>query len=107
LIHDVNYQPTQALQASATRESASGQVILKVVNVAEDPVTTTIQLDGAGKLLGPATALLLTSGDPNDENTLDEPTKVAPVKREIEVRDARLRETFPGNSVTVIRVGAQ
>ena len=46
---------------------------------------------------------MLTSADPADENTLEEPTKVAPVRKEIPCGTS-LRETFPGNSLTVLRV---
>ncbi len=47
---------------------------------------------------------MLSSADPADENTLDEPRKVAPVEKTLEVHGTNLQETFPGNSVTVIRI---
>ena len=71
----------KALYASATRERKTGDVIVKVVNVAGTAVTAAIQLNGVGQLRGPARAVQLTSADPADENTLEEPTKVAPSPR--------------------------
>ncbi len=44
LVHDVSYQPVTSLYASATRDAKSGDVIVKVVNVTETPLATTIQL---------------------------------------------------------------
>lgn len=59
------------------------------------------------KLDGPASAVVLSSTSPSDENSLDHPTRVAPVSRSIDVAGETIRDTFPGNSVTVIRVKAK
>ncbi|MEI6782961.1 MAG: alpha-L-arabinofuranosidase C-terminal domain-containing protein, partial [Verrucomicrobiota bacterium] len=86
LIHDVQYQATKALYASATRATASGDVIVKIVNVSDTALTTDVQLRGGAAVDGPAQALVLTAEDPADENTLENPTKVAPVKKSLEVK---------------------
>ena len=104
LIHDVKHTPLQSLYASATRAQKTGEVILKVVNVAADEQPADIKLNGASNVSGPAQAIVLTSANATDENTLDEPTKVAPVTQTIEVSGPNLRHVFPGNSVTVLRV---
>ncbi len=93
----------KTLYASATRAQSSGDVVLKVVNVADESLDTTLQFDGVASLHSPAEALVLTSDDPNDENTLENPTKVVPVKKQIDVQGTSLRTTFAGNSVTVLR----
>ena len=45
-----------------------------------------------------------TSADPRDENTLDQPTKVAPVSRAIDLAGPSFQQTVPGNSVTLLRI---
>ena len=105
-IHDIksHANATRGLFASAVRDSKSGEIIVKVVNAAATPTETKINLNGAKKLAASASAIVLTSESPQDENTLDEPTKVAPKSTTIPVRDRRINYAFPGNSLTVLRV---
>ena len=104
LVHDVKYSPTKSLCTSATRASSSGEVILKVVNVTSEEQSATVKLNGVSKITSPAHAIVLTSEKPTDENTLATPTKVAPVTKIIEVNGTSFQHTFPGNSVTVLRL---
>jgi alpha-L-arabinofuranosidase len=50
--------------------------------------------------------IVLTSANPADENTLDEPTRVVPVEKIIENAGARFKHTFPPNSLTILRLKA-
>jgi alpha-N-arabinofuranosidase len=65
------------LFVSATRDAA-GDLILKVVNPGSSPVTARIQIRGIRIATG--TALVMV-GQPQDENTLDLPKKVIPVRQ--------------------------
>jgi alpha-L-arabinofuranosidase len=47
---------------------------------------------------------VLTSADAMDENSLDAPTKVAPVAVAIDSATENFTRAFPGNSVTVLRL---
>jgi len=47
---------------------------------------------------------VLAAEKPTDENSLNNPSKVAPVTLGIDVGETNIRHTFPGNSVSVIRV---
>ena len=96
-----------SLFASATRVNASGEVIVKVVNAAAEPMQTEIKLDGVNGLTGPAEATVSSSEKPTDENSLKEPKKVVPVSKTINPSGTAINNVFPGNSVTVIRVKAQ
>jgi alpha-L-arabinofuranosidase len=106
LIHDLQkpLQTTHRLYASATRDSGSGEVILKVINAAPFAIETGIALGGVKTISGPAKAIVLTSGDPLDENSLDEPAKVSPKTETFEVSGPDFRRSFPGNSFTVLRL---
>ena len=107
LMHEAEYGSSQPLYAVASRDSDKGEVILKVVNVSADSYTTEIRLDGVKSVQGPARVTALTSAKPTDENTLDEPTKVAPTARQIDNVKPTFEHTFPPYSVTVMRVKAQ
>jgi hypothetical protein len=56
------------------------------------------------KVLPTATALVLASASPADQNSIDQPTKVAPVTRTLACTGSTLQHTFPANSVTVLRL---
>ncbi|MCX6908745.1 MAG: DUF1080 domain-containing protein [Verrucomicrobia bacterium] len=103
LIHDVTREPLQSLYASASRVKKTGELILKVVNGNSQPLATAINLKGLSKVKS-ATAIVLTSDNELDENTLDEPTKVAPKTQTLSVTGPAFKHTFPGNSVTVLRL---
>jgi len=104
LIHDVAYQPLKSLFASATRETRSGDLILKIVNGSAQPVSTALNLSGTNHWRGAAIATVLTSADPRDENTLEQPLKVSPKKLKLAFTGSAIQQTFPGNSVTVLRI---
>ena len=104
LIHDVSINPMKSMVATASRASQTGDVILKVVNVTEEAQTTQIDLQGLGGKVKSATATVLASPKSDDENTLDEPTKVAPTTVPVSGAAARFSYCFPANSVTVLQV---
>lgn len=105
LVHDVVPAGIRSLFASATEDTANGEIILKVVNGAHDPQATEIRIDGARLSNGSAAmAVTLTSADAMDENSLEHPMKVAPKPVNVTVNDGRIRHDFPGNSFTVIRL---
>lgn len=94
----------KSLCATAARDDKSGDIILKVVNASQNPVKSQINLTGANNLSGSGKAIVLTSASPLDENTLNEPTKVSPKEETIKTSGTTLKRTFPGNSLTIIRL---
>jgi alpha-L-arabinofuranosidase len=104
LIHDVSSPSVKSLYASASRVEKTGEVVLKVVNTSNSELPTDIKLNGVGALKGPAQAIVLTSQNPTDENSLTDPTKVAPVTKTVEAKGSSLQQTLPGNSVTILRL---
>ncbi len=94
----------KSLCASASRDEKSRDIILKVVNTASEPIETQVNLVGAERLSGRGEAVVLDSASPLDENTLEEPTKVSPKTEMLHLAGASLTRSFPGNSLTVIRL---
>jgi alpha-L-arabinofuranosidase len=107
VIHDIKstLDSTRSLYASAVHDEKSGDVIVKVVNTAATPTETEVKLVGVSKVANPR-AIVLTSGDPKDENTLEEPTKVVPRPQPVSGSGPVFKHSFPGNSLTVLRVKA-
>jgi len=109
LIHEIlkPRQATHRLYASATQDRRTGDVILKVVNAAHAPVDTAIKLLGVSRLTGAGQSIVLTSDSPWDENSLDDPAKVSPKTGTFHFTGGDLRRAFPGDSVTVLRLGTK
>jgi alpha-L-arabinofuranosidase len=108
LVHDVMYDvtPLRPLRAVISRASASGEIIMKVVNISNQPVDTRINIDGVSSVGSDAEVSALTSADPRDENTLESPMKVVPKSKKVPVIGKDFRYTFDPNSVTVMRLKA-
>ena len=92
------------LFASATRDNASGETILKVVNGAEAPAEVKVDLAGARKVAAKAVAFTLAGGSQQDENSFAEPRKVSPQESKIKISSPQFSYTFPANSLTVLRL---
>jgi alpha-L-arabinofuranosidase len=107
LIHDVGTPSYKSLFAAASRDNASGEVILKVVNVSESALATQISFKGAKELDRTVQASVLAADKPSDENSLDYPEKVIPKTQALQMHEAALNHLFPANSVTVLRCGTK
>ena len=104
LIHDAQSKPMKALYASSTLSADGKEVILKVVNASASEQATAVRLNGLKGVSKTATAVVLSSADAMDENSLEQPTKVAPVSVTIDNAAESFTHAFPGNSVTVLRL---
>lgn len=104
LIHDVTYPSTATVHASATYHEATGQVILKMVNVLSVPVSTTIKLNGVPSIAPNAQYSLLTSATPQDENTLNDPDRVIPVGGMITNASTNFVYDLPAYSLVILRL---
>ena len=107
-IHDVAPRESTTLFASATTDNATGEMILKVVNGSHQAQPVEIRIDGTRIPDGPAaSAVILTSAGAMDENSLDQPEKVAPKPVAVTVKDGRIQQVLNGNSFLVVRLKAQ
>jgi alpha-N-arabinofuranosidase len=93
--------PEEPIFAAASRENASGDIILKVVNIFDTDQTLTVDLAGA-KIHPTATGEVLTGGL-DDVNSVESPFRTAPRRFVITDAGPNWTHTFPGNSITVIR----
>ena len=95
------------LFVSASLDKHVGEVILKVVNSAAESRTATIRLDGISQAGAGGTAVVLAGRLLTDENSLEEPTKVAPVTTPLPGVDKHFTYAFRPWSMTVLRAKVQ
>ncbi len=97
---------TLSVYASATRDEAAGEVILKLVNPGAEPSDVAIRLEGVASVAGQAQATVL-SGERDDEvNSFDDPTRLIPTTTTITGVGTRFERRLAPRSLTVLRIGA-
>jgi alpha-L-arabinofuranosidase len=109
------YVPTQStvtpessaatLAVSSVRDSPSGDIILKLVNVTDDPISAEITLAGA-KSLSPAVSVTLLTGARTAKNDVNTPAAVTPQTSMLAVSGNALPYTAPARSLTILRFAA-
>jgi len=95
---------TKAICASSAYDKKSGDIIVKVVNTSDKAVSANIQINDNNRHNGKVDAIVLTSGKATEENTLDEPMKVAPKQYQTEVKNNKISQRLASNSVTIFRI---
>ena len=103
LVHDTKAGSLASLYAVAGRKTATGEVILKVVNTSERPCETAVALKGVGSVEPVGKAIVLSSENAKDANTFDAPTKVVPKEETLTGAAPAFLHTFPANSVSILR----
>jgi alpha-N-arabinofuranosidase len=95
------------LFTSASLDEGAGEVILKVVNPSSAPKDVRINLAGAKQISKVGKAFVIENSDLKAENSLDNPTKVAPVERKLDVPAREFTYTMSPQSFTVMRVSVR
>jgi alpha-N-arabinofuranosidase len=93
--------PNEPIFACASKEDASGDVILKVVNLFDVDQSMTVEFVGADIPKSAAGQVMV--GQPGDTNTVDEPLRTVPMDFVIDEVISPWNHTFPGHSITVLR----
>ena len=98
---DAAPSPSEPLFACACKEDASGDIILKVVNVFNVDQTLTVELTGT-HIHSVATGQVM-EGELNDINSVEHPFHTVPRRFIVTDAGSNWTHTFPGYSITVIR----
>ncbi len=104
MIHDATAPATEHFYATAGRDEPSGDLIVKAINTAAEPVVARMILQGLDSVKPEATVTILTSENLSDNNSLDEPTRVTPAERRVNAAAAGFTHEFPARSLTVLRI---
>jgi alpha-L-arabinofuranosidase len=107
LIHDEIAASPNRFFALAGRDEKSGELVVKAINAGSEPISATLKIEGASRLAAEASMTVLKSERGSDNNSLENPTRVAPVASTIAIAGSTFNHDFPGYSLTVLRVGAR
>jgi len=107
LIHDVVAPASDRFFALAGRDERNGEMVLKAINVSKFPVMGQVSLNGAMRMAGKARLITLSSARLGDNNSFEQPAKVAPVSGALETAGDHFSYQFPPNSLTIVRVPIQ
>ena len=91
------------LAASAVLDSASGDLIVKIVNGEDQPMETAIRLTGLASAELKAVRTVLTGPGADAENKFGEPPVVFPETEEVSIQSS-FNYAAPANSLTLFRV---
>jgi alpha-N-arabinofuranosidase len=97
-------EKNKGLHASATLNEDAGEVIIKVVNVMNSKMKSTINLEGVDKINDSAKVILLKSASLNDENSLQVPKKIYPQELRVNIDNPNFSYEFEPLSLTILRV---
>lgn len=92
-----------SVQGSATRDSQTGEIIVKLVNPELTPQSLPIEIKGVTALKSKATVITL-SANPEDTNSIRRPRNVVPVTTTLSGVQPGFIYTLPPYSVVVIKL---
>ena len=105
LVQDHTFRSTlPSLHASAVTDKATGDIIVKVANMSPDAVTAQLKLAGKAAEGGTVKVITLAGDSPDDANSFDKPTAVAPRDSTAKIAGGLLEHSYPGMSLTVLRI---
>ena len=93
------------LFTSATLDKPKSEVVVTLVNPSATARPVHINLAGAKPLAKNGKSFVISSSDLKAENSLTQPTKVAPIEGALPVKSSEFDFTLAPNSMTVLRVG--
>jgi alpha-L-arabinofuranosidase len=97
----------KSLFYSATRETGSGRIIVKIVNRADAPQDVKIEISGVSSIAGKGTATVLKADNRNATNSLDDPKNVVPATETVDGLGTSFTRTFPPCSITILELQAK
>ncbi len=103
LIHDATAPKTEHFYAVAGQDEPSGDIVIKAINTGREPVAATLGLRGVDQVKS-GTVTVLTSGRLSDNNSLDEPMRVAPAESPLSGAAREFGHTFGAQSFSVLRL---
>ncbi len=97
-------EAAKRVYASSTFDTATNEVILKLVNATAQPLTPTIDLTGTRELK-PGTLIVLHADNLAEVNSFEAPNLIAPRETPLAPTGPTFNVTLPANSFTIVRLG--
>ena len=97
-------QQVPLLFFSATRDSKTGTIYVKVVNRAGTAQPVHVSMRGVASVAPTGKLLGMTAGSPDDTNSIVAPSKIVPVASNAEGLSADFNRAFPPYSISVLQI---
>ena len=94
----------RSLFYSATHDTASGKIIVKVVNRADAAQDLKIDIDGVSGIADQGTATVLKADNRDETNSINDPEHVMPVTETTTGLGTSFTRTFPPCSITILEL---
>lgn len=104
LIHDATVPRPQKFFTIAGPDANSGDLIIKTINLGSDALSAQLKLNGLRLVSNSAQVTVLTSLNPTDNNSLENPLRVQPAESSFSVTGDDFVHEFPPYSLTVLRL---
>lgn len=104
LVHDVTAPVTTDFFAQAGSDEATGDIIVKAINLSDKDVTSSLKVSGLTSIGTQAAVSVLTSASLSDNNSLDQLKKIVPVMSSVEISGTEFSHKFSARSLTVMRL---
>ena len=102
----INYLPTPAPRQFVISgyDEKTNELIIKFTNASNEPYRAQLKIDNATQIENKGTAITLAAKSLKDENSFEEPLKIAPKQSSFDGFSNDFSYTFAANSLTVLRV---
>jgi alpha-L-arabinofuranosidase len=104
LLNEETFPRIDTVLAIAGRDERTGEVVLKVVNTSAQAASMAIEIAGA-KPPAEGQITVLTSANPTDENSFDQPGKITPGTTKLSGLGRTFTHVFAPYSLSIIRLG--
>ena len=94
----------KSLFYSATRDSRSGKITLKIVNSADTPQAVKIEINGVKSVSSKGTATVLKAAKREETNSIKDPKHIVPETETVRGLGASFTRTFPPCSITILEL---
>jgi len=92
---------------SATRDTKSGKIIVKIVNRADTAQDVKIDIAGVKSVAAKGTATVLKAAKRTETNTLKEPQRIVPVTEKLKDLGTSFTRSYPPCSITILELSAK
>jgi alpha-N-arabinofuranosidase len=103
LSSDVTLPLPETVLAIGGRDEKSSDVILKILNTTSGVLDASVRLDGATHVAPEGELTVLTSRSAEDENSFEEPRKIAPLSRTVKTSESSILSLAP-YSLNILRL---
>ena len=97
----------KSLFYSATSDSRSGKITVKIVNTADTPQEVKIAINGVKSVSASGTAIVLKAAKREETNSITDPKHLVPETEKVTGLGASFTRTFPPCSITVLELSAK